>query len=93
VQINLYATFRLIARTKSVWLEMDAASPLQIVLEMLIERYPDLGPQMFDARGQLYGYIHLFVNRKDISYLSEGQRLLLQPGDTLDIFPPIAGGV
>lgn len=92
MQINLYATFRQAAGTKSVQIDLEAAKPVQAVLDELVERYPGLRAHLLDGAGQLNGHVHLFVNRKDITYLPEGLSAVLQPGDMLDIFPPVGGG-
>ncbi len=92
MQINLYATLRQIAGTKLVQIELDQPMRVNAVLDELLRRHPQLRAQLMDEGGQLNGHIHLFVNRKDITYLTDGLQALLQPGDTLDIFPPVGGG-
>ncbi len=92
MQINLYATLRLAAGVKMVEMRFDNGPQVRTVLLELVERYPVLWGQLFDLDGQLYTCIHLFLNRKDITYLPDGLQTILKPEDTLDIFPALSGG-
>ena len=92
MQINLYATLRLAAGSKRVEVPVEKGAQILTVLLNLVEGCPGLRVQLFDQTGQLHNYIHLFVNHKDITCLSDGLQTVVQPNDTLDIFPALAGG-
>jgi sulfur-carrier protein len=92
VTINLYATFRQIAGVKSISLDLPPSSRVCDLLENLCLEYPALRAHLFDADGKPFGHIHLFVNKRDITYLPEGLEGQLHGQDTLDIFPPVGGG-
>ncbi len=57
----------------------------------LVERFPGLGKHLYDDRGTLRSFVHLYVNGEDIEGL-EGMDTPLSPGDKLAIIPAIAGG-
>ena len=92
VTVNLYATFRQLAGVRSESLDLLPTTRVLDLLRILCERHPPLQSQLFDTQGRLHGYIHLFVNQRDITYLPEGPDYILHPQDTLDIFPPVGGG-
>jgi len=92
VTLNLYATFRQVAGVKSLTLDLPQASRVLDMLEALCIQHPAMRPQLFDVEGKLFGHIHLFINKRDITYLPDGLAHELFPQDTLDIFPPVGGG-
>jgi MoaD family protein len=92
VTINLYATLRQIAGVKSVSLDLPPSTPVCDLLESLCQQYSGLRAQLFDPEGKVFGHIHLFINKRDITYLPEGLKVQLHSQDTIDIFPPVGGG-
>ena len=90
VEVKFYATLReLIDGNKSV--SVEGAVTVSGLLENLIERYPNLQGGIFDEDGNIRSFVAVMVNGRDIRHL-EGIETALQGGDTLDIFPPVAGG-
>ena len=55
-------------------------------------RFPPLREQLLDANGKLYSHVHVFINGRDAPYLPNGVATVIAPGDTIDIFPAVAGG-
>jgi len=93
MQANLYATFRLIAGVKSVDLDLSPGSSIQQAIQALVARYPVLKKHWLDGQGELYPHVQVFLNGQAAETLAEGLATRLQSGDTLDFFPPVAGGV
>ena len=62
------------------------------LVDELIARYPALRSHLLDDDGNLWRHVHVMVNGRDAPYLEHGMNTRLQPGDTLDIFPPVGGG-
>lgn len=92
ITATLYATFRLIAGEKTFCVgARPGITVRQAVLEIL-EQVPALRKHWVDASGELYPHVHIFVNGVDYSTLPAGEDTVLSPGDTLDFFPPVAGG-
>ena len=94
VRVILYATLRAAAGTRVVDLgaELGPGATVWDALHTLIARYPALGPELLDVDGQLWPHVHVMVNGRDAPYLEGGMDTVLEPGDTLDVFPPVGGG-
>jgi len=61
-------------------------------LSDLVARFPDIGKQVFDDKGEIRPYINLFIGENDIRSL-EQESTVLSATDTLSIVPAIAGGL
>jgi molybdopterin synthase sulfur carrier subunit len=92
MQINLYATFRLIAGCKTLRLDLPAGISLRAAVGEILARLPELRPHWVNGQGEIHAHVHAFVNGSEVSTLPEGWDTPLQPGDVLDFFPPVAGG-
>jgi molybdopterin converting factor small subunit len=72
--------------------EMDvAADSVAAAIDELVRRSPGLAAHLIDERGQLRGYVTVFVNEDDIRAL-DGPATRLAARDTVLIVPTIAGG-
>jgi molybdopterin converting factor small subunit len=60
-------------------------------LSVLIERFPELKPHLYDEHGELRQYVNIFVNDDDVRNLNGGQTDL-GFDDRILIVPSIAGG-
>jgi molybdopterin synthase sulfur carrier subunit len=92
MKANLYATFRLLAGARSIELDLPAGSSAQDAIYALLKRLPMLAPHWLDENGELHAHVHVFLNGADIQTLPGGLQTRLAPTDTLDFFPPVAGG-
>lgn len=92
MQINLYATFRLIAGCKTLTLELPDGASLRAAIERILTELPALRPHWVNQQGEIHAHVHAFVNGSEVSTLPDGWDTPLQPEDTVDFFPPVAGG-
>ena len=92
VTLNFYATFRQLTGQKAIVFEIEAPTQVLGLIQDVCAKYPALKSHLFEMDGSLQGHIHLFLNKRDITFLEDGLETLLMPGDTLDIFPPVGGG-
>lgn len=92
MKINFYATFRPIVGGKTVIVPDSVGCTVSELVQNLIQRYPALGPQLFDENGALFPHVHIFVNGRDAPYLPDKLDTVLKETDTVDIFPPVGGG-
>ncbi len=92
MKINLYAGFRSIAGSKTVDIALKEGSSVAQLVQCLVETFPALKPKLLDDSGELASYVHIFINGRDAPTLPDAFQTTLSPGDTIDIFPPVAGG-
>ncbi len=92
MQVNFYATLRAIAGVKSVDVNFTAPSTVRAVLESVTRDHPTLAAELWKSPDELNDFIHVFVNGRETRYLPHGLETVLQPNDTLDVFPPVGGG-
>ena len=92
MKINFYATLRLAAETKTLEIEISQGKRILDIVNEVVWLYPALRVHLLDEAGLLNGHIHIFVNSKDVTYLPDGMNSILQPEDTIDLFPPVGGG-
>jgi molybdopterin converting factor small subunit len=60
-------------------------------LNLLVLQFPALGPQIFAGDGQIFGFVSVFLNTRDIRQL-DGMNESLSEGDVITLVPAIAGG-
>ena len=92
MKINFYATLRPIVGQKTVELPIEEGDTVQDVLDIIVENYPDLRPELLDENGQLLGHVHLFINGRDAPYLDNMMETKINTTDKIDVFPAVGGG-
>ncbi|MDP5210792.1 MoaD/ThiS family protein [Microbulbifer sp. 2205BS26-8] len=71
--------------------KLDRAATVREALDLLVAKNPLLRPYLFTDSGELFSYIGLFVNRKDIRSL-QMEKTPLYAGDNIALLPAVAGG-
>jgi molybdopterin synthase sulfur carrier subunit len=92
MQINLFATFRLNAGFKHLDLDLPAGVTIHQAVVEIATQHPILRKDWLDENDQIHAHVHIFLNGVDYATLPLGQDTPLQPTDSLDFFPPVAGG-
>ncbi len=92
MDINFYATLRLITGKKTVTLDLTEGITVRAMLEKVFEAYPPLRKELMTSENELLGHVHVFVNGRDVPYLAEVLETRIQASDKLDIFPAVGGG-
>jgi molybdopterin converting factor small subunit len=92
VQVAFYGPLRPIVGGHMLMIDVPRPATLGRLLRAVLERVPDLRPELVDATGQPHRYVHLIVNGRDHPYLPDQLETLLGPQDRVDIFPATAGG-
>jgi molybdopterin synthase sulfur carrier subunit len=92
MNVNFYATLRRITGQNSVEFDLPGGTTVDGLLAAVIERYPELREELFDADGTLRGNVHIFINGRDAPYLERRLATVLQESDTVDVFPAVGGG-
>jgi molybdopterin synthase sulfur carrier subunit len=92
MNVNFYATLRLITGKKTVTLDLADGATVREVLDRCFELYPALRPELMDEDNYLRGHVHFFVNGRDVPYLEDVLETRVSRADKLDIFPAVGGG-
>ena len=92
MKVNLYATLRMIVGGAHVEVDLEPGSTAQQLIERLVAQFPDLQGPLVDDSQRLRGHMKLFINGREAIYLDDQFGHVLQPTDTVDIFPPVGGG-
>ncbi len=89
IEFRAFATFRETVGQKTFVREYDDAETVGDVLRALSEEYP--GMDMFDGDGQPREFVSILKDGRDITHM-DGMATELEDGDTVSLFPPVAGG-
>lgn len=92
MKVNFFATLRQITGQKSVEFDLPDYVTAQQVLDAVIERYPAMRRDLLDENGQLHRHCHMFINGRGVPFLLEKMNTVVNPGDTVNIFPAVGGG-
>ncbi len=92
MEVNFYATLRPIVGGRTVHFDVGESLTVQQLVDTVVTRFPPLRKELLNAEGKLYPHVHVFVNGRDAPYLPNGIETVIKPGDTIDIFPAVAGG-
>ncbi len=93
MNVNFYATLRLITGKKTLTLEhLPDSVTVREVLEACFALFPALRPELMTAQNELLGHVHFFVNGRDVPYLKDVLETRVSRADKLDIFPAVGGG-
>ena len=70
--------------------ELDGAT-IAAVLAALVERFPSLAAQLYDADGRLRSFVNIYLDDEDVRHL-QGMATPVEDGAELSIVPSVAGG-
>ena len=92
LKVNFYATLRAIVGQKTLEIDMPAGSTARQLIDLIIAKYPPIGPELIDENGNFFSHMKMFINGREVVYLDDQFRYLMKPSDKVDIFPPVGGG-
>lgn len=90
LELRFFATFREAVGTKTVAREFDDGATVGDVLAALEDEYEGLDGQLLEDGG-LRPQLSIMKNGRDVVH-QEGVDTPLSDGDTVSVFPPVAGG-
>jgi MoaD family protein len=90
--VRVYATLRDLVGGSSIDVALEEGATAQELLDRLVVECPAVKDALLDVEGSLHGHMKMFVNGREVVYLDNGFRHVIQPTDTVDIFPPVGGG-
>ena len=92
MKVNFYATLRSIVGRKTVEVDLEPRATARDLVEVIIQDYPDLRPQLIDDKNEFSRHMKFFINGREAVYLEDKMNTIIQPNDKVDIFPPVGGG-
>ncbi|MAJ59212.1 MAG: hypothetical protein CBC48_03815 [bacterium TMED88] len=92
MQVKLYATLRALAGVTTLELPLADGATVRQLAECLAEHCPALAAQIFEPSGELSRRVHFMVDGRNSRWLPQGSETPLHSRQTLDVFPPAAGG-
>jgi MoaD family protein len=91
LELRFFATFRAIVGQKVVEREFSDAETVGDVLAALEGEYPDMEDRLLDEDGEIREQLSILKNGRGVIHM-EGAATPMEDGDTLSVFPPVAGG-
>ena len=91
MEVHFFAMLRDIVGGKAVCFDLPTGATVRQLLDVMIERYPALRDKLLDENDQLYNYVNLFINGRDVRYL-QNMDTVLETGQDIKIFPAVGGG-
>lgn len=90
ITLRFFATFREAVGQKTIERTYDGDTTVGTVLSELESEYEDLDGRLLED-GEIRSQLSVLRNGRDVAH-AEGPETRLEDGDTLSVFPPVAGG-
>jgi len=91
LELRFFATFRAVVGQKELDREFPDGATVGDVLAALEADYRDLEQQLLDEEGEIRPQLSVLKNGREVVHM-QGAETHLSDGDSLSIFPPVAGG-
>lgn len=91
IEHRFFATFRQAVGSKTIEREYDDGASVGDILSDLETEYEGLAGGLLDGDGEIRPQLSVFKNGREVLHM-EGVETRLADGDTLSVFPPVAGG-
>ncbi|MFD1632541.1 ubiquitin-like small modifier protein 1 [Haloplanus ruber] len=91
LELRFFATFREAVGQKTLEREFDDDATVGEILLTLESAYDGLEGKLIDDGGDLQPNLNILKNGREVLHM-EGTETVMEDGDTLSIFPPVAGG-
>jgi molybdopterin synthase sulfur carrier subunit len=91
LELRFFATFREAVGQKTIEHEFEDGATVGEVLLTLESAYDGLEGNLIDDQGNLQPNLNILKNGREVLHM-EGTETVMEDGDTLSVFPPVAGG-
>jgi len=92
MQWKLFANLAEAAGDRRIEVDLDGEATVGDALSALLDRCPDLEPEVLNDEGELHEHIQLLYNGRDPFVIADGLATDLDGDDELALFPPVSGG-
>ncbi len=89
VELRFFANFREAVGQKELDWETEEGATVGTVLHAVEQEYPEV--DIFNEDGEIREFLSIMKNGREVDYM-DGTETPLSAGDTLSVFPPVAGG-
>jgi molybdopterin converting factor small subunit len=69
-----------------------AADNLRELLEAFVQAHPQAGYRLYSPGGELLRYHIFFVDGEQVYRTTPHDEVVLEPGSTVEVIPPLSGG-
>lgn len=91
MNVRVFATLRPLVGGATVDLDTLPGETIRALLDEMIDRWPIMGEKVYDEKGQISAFIHVYLNGRDVRYLN-GADTVIPPDAQIRIFPSVGGG-
>lgn len=91
LELRFFATFRAAVGEKSITREFDDGTTVGDVLAAIESEFPELAGELLDEDGDIRPQLSVLKNGREVLHI-EGTATPLSEGDSVSVFPPVAGG-
>lgn len=76
---------------KETTIDMPEHATVSQLLDLLISKHSGITGELFISPGVFKPYVNILKNGRNITFI-KGLETVLEDGDVIAIFPPVAGG-
>ncbi len=91
MEVCFYATLEPLVGQRRVELSLPPDATIRDLVEKLAEGWPALREHLFEENGALSRRVNIFLGGRNVRWL-RGLDTPVGEGESVDIFPPVAGG-
>lgn len=91
LQLKFFANFRAAVGQKLIEREFEPGANVGDVLAAIESEFPELAGDILDQEDDIKPQLSVLKNGREVIHI-DGTETALEDGDTLSIFPPVAGG-
>ncbi|KYH26202.1 small archaeal modifier protein 3 [Halalkalicoccus paucihalophilus] len=91
LELRSFATFREAMGQKTIEREYEEGATVGAVLADLESEFDGLEGRLLDDDGEIQPQLSILKNGRDVTH-AQGPETPLEAGDTVSLFPPVAGG-
>lgn len=92
MKVSFYATLRDIAGQKTVDIDLPENASARMLVDAISHKYPVMRDKLLLDDGSLRGYVHVFINGRDVRFLKRQLDTIIESTDVITVFPAVGGG-